>query len=370
MASGGCATLSADCLENQQVCVEREGVARCEPCALGEYADLDSGQCTPIGGERWSHEFARFTVGPGEEVRGQCQSWTLNNAEEIWFNAVEMKQNEQSHHSNWMFVPDDAFDGPDGVWRCSERGYSQLEAALLGGVLYAQSTQATQEVQKFPDGVAVRIPPYSRIIGDVHLLNTTTEAVTGNLALGIYQVPRDEVDVKLAPFHLTYDTLAIPPLSRSRFYGECAIDPYSQDLVGRPLDIQVYFVLPHTHALGDRFFLEVLGGPNDGQSIIDVEGFNGEARGRFYTPPVDMTGATGFRFGCEFENPTEDEVHWGFDDQEMCENLGFMSADFVFESRVSTIEDAGMEGDMPIFTGDCSTLAVPYDHEKPGGPPR
>jgi hypothetical protein len=128
------------------------------------------------------------------------------------------------------------------------------------------------------------------------------------------------------------------------------------------------FTSPTTHALGSRYFLEVFGGPNDGQTIIDVRGFNGEARGRFYEPPIDMAGATGFRFGCEFDNPRPEEVNWGFDDQEMCENLGFMSADFVFESRVSTVESAGMDGDIPVFTGACSTLAVPYDHEKTGGP--
>ena len=86
---------------------------------------------------------------------------------------MELEQSEASHHSNWTFVPDDQFTGPDGSWKCKDRGYSQLTAALQGGVLYAQSTQATREVQKFPDGVVVRIPPRSRIISDVHVLNTT-----------------------------------------------------------------------------------------------------------------------------------------------------------------------------------------------------
>jgi hypothetical protein len=365
-----CAELAPTCFENQQICSMTSGRARCEPCPEGHYADPRTEACEPLLGTLWTNEFAEFSVGPGEEVLGLCQSWTLDNPEEIWVSAVEMRQNEQSHHSNWMFVPDDAFDGPDGVWPCAEREYHQLEAALQGGVLYAQSTQATREVQKFPDGVAVRIPPYSRIIGDVHLLNVTTESVTGNISLSIYQIPRSEVSVKLAPFHLTYNGLAIPPQTRSRFMGECSIDPYSRELLGRPLDVQVYFILPHTHALGSRYFLEVFGGPNDGASIIDIEGFNSEPRGRFYTPPIDMTGADGFRFGCEFDNPRSEVVGWGFGDQEMCENLGFIAGDIAFESRVRTAEPAGVDGDIPVFTGECETLAIPYDHEKGGGPPR
>ena len=132
--------------------------------------------------------------------------------------------------------------------------------------------------------------------------------------------------------------------------------------------MKVYFVLPHTHALGSRYFVEVFGGPHDGESLIDVRGFNGESRGRYYTPPVDMAGARGFRFGCEFDNPRSESVHWGFGDQEMCENLGFIASDFAFESSVKDVVSAGMDGDIPVFTGPCSTFAFQFDQTKPGGP--
>jgi len=59
-------------------------------------------------------------------------------------------------------VPETEFAGPDGLWDCDDRNYSQLQAAITGGVLYAQSTQARKEVQKFPDGVVVRVPPVPR----------------------------------------------------------------------------------------------------------------------------------------------------------------------------------------------------------------
>jgi hypothetical protein len=366
---GGCAKLVDSCLESQQACVEDASGAHCAACALGEYASVEDKACKPIPGTVLPHDFADFTVGPGEERLDDCQSWTLGNAEELWVNAVELEQDEQSHHSNWLFVPDDKYPGPDGVWKCADRGYSQLQAALAGGVLYAQSTQAKKEVQKFPEGVAVRIPPYSRVIGDVHLLNLTDQPVTGHASLRIYSIAAADVSVKLAPFHLTYDTLDIPPKARSRFYGECDIDSQSQQVLGTPLDMKVYFVLPHTHALGQRYFLQVLGGPHDGETIIDVAGFNSEARGRYYVPPVDLAGAKGFRFGCEFDNPRADAVHWGYGDQEMCENLGFIASDLAFESRVSTVNPAGKDGDIQTFTGACSTIAFKYDHMKAGGPP-
>jgi hypothetical protein len=43
--------------------------------------------------------------------------------------------------------------------------------------LFALSTQSHEETQQLPEGSAIRIPPYSRIIGASHLLNANDTAV-------------------------------------------------------------------------------------------------------------------------------------------------------------------------------------------------
>jgi hypothetical protein len=363
-----CASLIDECRVDQMTCRIAGGVPRCTPCSPGQYVDED-GLCKALTGESWLHDFPELTTAGLEEILDVCRSWTLNNPTELWVNAVELEQNEASHHSNWMFAPQDRYPGPDGLWPCRERGYDQLSAALSGGVLYAQSTQAAREVQKFPDGVAIRIPPYSTVLSAVHTLNTSRESVTGHIRLKIFTVPAQEVKVKLAPFHLSYDELDIPAHSRARFSGTCELDSKYVAAGRTGFDAQIYWILPHTHALGRRFFLELVGGPNDGQKLIDVQGFNGEARGRTYRPPVDVRGATGLRFGCEFDNPRDENVVWGFGDQEMCECLGFADSAIGFESRISTVEPEGSEGDLLSFTGACNTAAFPWDQNKAGGAP-
>ena len=363
-----CADKIAECLVSQKACVNDTSGPHCAACPAGKYAAA-SGSCVALEGQAYAHDFTEFTVKPGEEVLGKCQSWTLNNPEEIWFNAVELVQDEASHHSNWIFVPDDKFDGPDGVWNCSDRNYSQLTGALAGGVLYAQSTQAAKEVQKFPGGAAVRIPPYSRIITDIHLLNVSNASVTGHAHLNIYGLPVDEVKVKLVPFHLSYEGLAIPPHATSRFVGECKVGAQWLNAVGTGFDMKVYYALPHTHAMATRFFAEVLGGGSrDGESIIDVSGFNGEARGRAYDPPIDMKGTAGFRFGCEYVNERSVSVGWGFGDQEMCEVLGFAESRAGFESFVDSASPLPDDGKTQVFTGACATTAFEWTNDKPGGP--
>lgn len=361
-----CAELRDECASKQQVCLDGDEGPACQACAEGQYASSSSFACEPIPGTAYTNEFAAFTVKSGEEVKGLCQSWTLHNAEELWVNAVELTQDEMSHHSNWTFVPDDKFIGEDGVWPCKDRGYSQLEAAVYGGVVYAQSTQALHEVQRFPNGAAIRIPPYSRIIGDVHLLNTTSEDVTGHAKLTLYSLQESEVEVKLVPFHLVYYGLNIPPLASSRFTGECALKDKFGGL-GHPFDMSIYFVLPHYHSLGRSFFLNVKGGPDDGKEIFYIGPYDGEAHGKAYDTPVELKGAEGFSFGCDFDNPRDEYIHYGLGDQEMCEMLGFAGSPIAFESSVDTAESAGTDGDTQLFTGPCSTLAFEWDHNKPGG---
>ena len=360
-----CAAMIDQCLVDQKICADGPEGPRCEVCAEGTYA-TKAGACAPIGGTAAGNDFDEFTVKSGEEIKGLCQSWTLNNPEELWVNAVELTQDVVSHHSNWTFVPANMFEGPDGVWPCDERGYSQFDAAFYGGVLYAQSTQASHEVQKFPDGAAVRVMPYARIIGDVHLLNTTSADISGHAKLSIYSIPKEEVKIKLAPFHLNYRGLNIPAHATSRFFGECAL---KDKFPANELKMDVYYILPHTHALATRFFVEIMGGPLDGKSLLDVEGFNGEARGRQFDPPVSLLGATGLRFACEFTNPRSESVGWGFGDQEMCELLGFAASPVAFESTVSTAEPAGQDGSVSLFTGACDSIAFFWDQNKPGGPP-
>ncbi len=364
-ASGPCAAKMSECLVDQRACVADEGgaSAHCEPCPEGKYASPESGSCAAIKGQKTTHDFAAFTTQPGEEVLGLCQSWTLNNDEEIWVNTVEMVQDEGSHHSNWMYMPDTLFEGPDGVWPCKERSYSQSAAALQGGVLYAQSTQATKEVQRFPDHAAYRIPPHARVIGDVHLLNTTAQPITGHARLALYGLPPGEVKIKLAPFHLTFATLDIPPHARSRTSAECLLEDKFQAVFSSPVKMKVYYVLPHAHGLATRFFLDVVGGPSDGKSVIDVLGPPGEARGRGYDPPFDLAGMKGLRFGCEFDNPRAEAVHWGFGDQEMCEVLGFAEMRAAFESRVDATMPAGTDGEVQLYSGPCTTpLFVPWSN--------
>src|SRR5438445_475404 len=127
--------------------------------------------------------FGPFTIQPTQEISDQCVQITLGNADYVYINSVELTTGPGFHHSNWFFVPERVFPGPswngsnsavdDGTFACNDRHFDQPIAAIFGGVLFAQSTQSPHEVQQFPAGVVIKIPPHAKIVSTIHLLNPT-----------------------------------------------------------------------------------------------------------------------------------------------------------------------------------------------------
>jgi hypothetical protein len=315
-----------------------------------------------------------YTAKAGEENEDTCQSWTLQNPTELWVSGVRQDNDGAYHHANWFFVPDDIFDVPDGIWSCDEHKFSELEAAIVGGFLFAMSTQSQGEEQRLPAGGAVRIPPYSRIIGSSHVLNASPRDITTVMRLTLSTVPADQVAAKLVPARIQYVDLQLPPKGRSAFTTECRIDEGHQKILNAPLDYHIFYALSHYHALGRYAQLELAGGPRDGEVIFRSDGF-GENFGRPFDNPLDLaaTGARGFRFTCGFENPTDKVVRWGIGDQEMCVLQLFAKTDLAWDGNVNRGTGA-MTGTAPDgesrFAGPCELLLIPWNHDKLGGPPR
>jgi hypothetical protein len=300
-------------------------------------------------------DFEPIAVQAGEELIGLCQSLTLNNDEAIAVNAVTMDAGPAWHHANWFFVPEDLYDGPDGTWDCNQRDFDTVVAGLRGSVLFAMSTQAQTEEQRFQPGAALVIPPHSRIVGELHLINASDAMLSTGLSLTVEPMAVEDVQAWLQPATFVYYDLDIPPMATSEFAADCDLE----GAWGAPLDLRVHYVLPHYHNLGRAMNLQVIGGPNHGQTIYDVESGIGEPLSATLDPPVDLTGATGVRFSCTFQNDTESPVGWGLGGREMCVALAFVDGPAKWGGQVEFDSVyVGEDNGVMRYTGPCETLAI------------
>lgn len=318
--------------------------------------------CTgdPSIAARLTHSFGDFTVGPYEEVASHCVAWTLNNERALYVNQITLANGGAYHHSNWFVVPEGLYPGPDGFFRCRDRGFDELASAVNGTVIFAQSTQSLAETQQLARNSVIMIPPRHKVVAGIHLLNLQNREMTTNLRMSLGLIHPGDVQVILAPFRLSYYSLDIPPRSQSRFTAECNLSQLFENIVRRPLDLKLYWVLPHYHELGNYFSVEVVGGPLDGHLIHSLDTFNAEPNGRALDPPLDLTGATGLRLTCGFNNPRDASVGWGIGDQEMCVMLGLADSDVMMDAYVDgeNIVDGVVDG-IVMNHGECTGIGLP-----------
>jgi hypothetical protein len=305
------------------------------------------------------HSFGDYDLGPLQEIE-PCVQWTFKNEQPLYIDTVTLANDGGFHHSNWLVVPEDVFVGEDGYFDCNARGFNELQGAVAGTVLFAQSTQSRYETQDLPDGVVVKIPPRHKLVAGVHLLNLSTADLRSELRMGLQIVHPQQVQTIVAPFRLNYQDLQIPAQKQSRFTGECILDSQYEDKSGFPLDLKLYHVLPHYHYLGNYFSVEIVGGPRDGEQIYLHTGFNADGNGLTFDPPIDLTGAKGLRFSCGYDNWRDKDIGYGIGDQEMCVMLGLADMRVMMNASVdSGSKMVGADGEVLLHEGPCSTIAIP-----------
>ena len=330
-----------------------------EAASLNENADLPMPELDP---DRRSvtHQFPNIDLEGFEEVT-PCVTWRINNDEALYVNTITLYNEGASHHSNWFVVPEEMYDGPDGFFDCGSRGFDELTSAVSGAVIFAQSTQSRDEVQQLPEGVVIKIPPRHRVVAGTHFLNLSSRAMTTSLRMSFGLIHPRLVQTVVAPLHLGYFDLHIPPQRQSRHTGECALSEIYRQASGSDFDMKLYYLLPHYHSMGNFFRVEIMGGPRDGETIMEMAGFNAEANGVVFDPPIDLTGTDGLRVTCGYNNTRDEEVGYGIGDQEMCEFLGLVDTRVMIEGGVRNHSEDNVtdHGDYIEYVTECTALAVP-----------
>ncbi|HEY5924379.1 MAG TPA: hypothetical protein VIV11_22030 [Kofleriaceae bacterium] len=309
-------------------------------------------------GEDNVYEFGPFDVAAQEEVTSKCVQISLHNADTIFINSVELTTGPGFHHSNWFFVPEHRFAGAEGTFNCKDRDFNIAAAAATGGVFFAQSTQSTHEVQAFPTGMAIPLPPRTKLIGQIHLLNRSDEDLVINPSLKLTPIPEAEVTKKLAGISMEFHPLSLPPRKQSRFTVDCDLEPYRDVEKNRDLDFNIYYTLAHYHQYGTRMLLEAVTPTDTASTIYTTTNSIGDALGGPLLPPFPMTGNTRLRLTCEYYNNTDAMIYYGNGDGEMCVFLAFSDSPWLWGGGVldeTPDPTSGVDqGGVMTFTRNCS----------------
>ena len=320
------------------------------------------------------YSFGPYDLAANEETSTLCVQITLNNDSDLYINSVNLKTGPGFHHSNWFWVPEHIFPGPhgltdssadDGTFTCSDRNVDQALAALYGGVLFAQSTQVQDEKQTFPTGMAVHIPPKSKLVASIHLLNPGDQTLHVTPTIELDPIAKASVTTSLHAISFENQALALPPNAQSMFTLDCDLDPNDAMPPGAwgPPQFNIYYALAHYHALGTGLQLDALM-PDDTTSteVFTTSAGIGDSLGGPVDPPFAMNQNTHLKFSCSYFNDTANVVSWGLGSQEMCVFLAFTDSPYNFGGGVTAPDAAGdptIVGGVQEFSHACTVYAVP-----------
>jgi hypothetical protein len=307
-----------------------------------------------------SYSFGPFDVAPDQEISDECVQITLHNDTDIYVNKVALTTGGAFHHSNWDFVPAEdpahgvvgVFPGPDGVFKCADRNFDQAVGALKGGTLFAQSTQASHDVQEFPPGAALKIPKGSKLVSTIHLLNATDNPVHLEPKIELTTIPQKDVTTLLAAMAFEDHALGLPPQKQSRFSVTCDLQPewnilYGQGTVDAPSpDFSVYYALAHYHVLGTGMTVEMVRPDGTATTMYSVDQQIGDSLGQTLDPPFSMTGYSQVRFTCDYTNTTDQTITWGLGSEEMCVFLAFTDSTYLWGG--GAVNDSDPPGDATL----------------------
>ncbi len=325
-----------------------------------------------------TYRFGPFAVDPGGEQTDLCVAVTLHNQAPLYVNSVAMVGAPGLHHSNWFWVPNnDRWNGfPEGSFSCAAgngtRPFDQQVAAVDGGVLFAQSTQAPSDTQEFPVGAAIRIEPNARIIADIHLLNVTDASISVPLDLTLSQIAEHDVTSLLHGFSMENLAIALPPPAKSKFVVECDLGPSWQNLyslhevTSDHVDFKFFHALAHYHKLGTGLTFEAIRDSDGGADTIwTTKNGIGDELGGMLAPPFDMTGHSKVRLTCEYDNPNSTTISWGNGAGEMCIAFAYTDSTYTWTAgQINTTDDPGAgiadNGTFTFTAPKCSgVVAVP-----------
>lgn len=291
------------------------------------------------------YRFGPYQLAPGEETTDICLAATLHNKEPLYINAMYMTGAPGIHHSNWFWVPESnvVFAGfPEGTFSCASgdgagHAFDQSSAAVFGGVLFAQSTQATSDTQVFPDGAVIRIPPNSRIVADLHLLNTSDSPESVPLSLRLDQIAEANVTTLLNGFAMENLAIALPPNQASSFTVECDL---SQNAGHIPTDFRFFHSLAHYHQWGTAMTFSAIRDSDGGEDMIwSTKAIAGDELGGMLAPPFDLSGHSKLRLTCDYYNNTPNPIVWGNGGGEMCINVSYTDSPYVWTAGLVTTSD-------------------------------
>jgi hypothetical protein len=246
--------------------------------------------------------------------------YAQKNTRDLLVTKFEMIQRDRSHHFI-LYAYDPARTSnlpPVGTMRDlynSKGEYNTQSFSNMSGRIFLIGSQLKNEIISFPAGMAMRIPGSWLFDLNSHYTNGSRDTTRGEVLLNLHSTTPDKVKTYVEPLELGFYNLALLPKRETvveTSYLVGAARRQGQDrFASQDTLINLIGVTSHTHRMGRKFVIQIVGGQRNGEVIYTCTNWLNPPLVNFPTPIVLRRGE-GLKSIVTYYNDTDEPVSFGF----------------------------------------------------------
>lgn len=263
-----------------------------------------TGLTAPTAGNGFQIHVPPFPV-PGNFEREWFLRLPVGNSEDIYVSSFQSKSRPGTHHLvAYGYEDEDAPHQPQiGVMRDQNRsdGRGNFRGGMFGTINFF-TAQAEEFTLSLPAGMAVHIPGGATMDLNSHYFNKTDDTRFGEVYLNINTIDSSQVNTILYTELVdNSDELVLPPHQTTTIvHTEMATNQH----------MMLYSITSHMHKRGKLFKVFVVGGPRDGEQILEADDYKHPPQ-IFLDTPLEIVPGIGLRTEITYENETDREITFG-----------------------------------------------------------
>lgn len=241
------------------------------------------------------------------------------NTKDLLVTKFEMIQRDRSHHFI-LYAYDPArtpSTPPVGVFRDLYDGkgnYNNQSFANMSGRIFLIGSQLKAESIEFPAGMAMRLPKTWLLDLNSHYTNGSKDTTRGEVLLNLHSTTPDKVKTYVESLELGFYNLSLLPKRETKVETTFLVGAARQagrDRFPNQDTVHVIGLTSHTHRMGRRFEIQIVGGARNGETIYTSTNWLNPPLVHFQTPILLRRGE-GLKSIVTYYNDTDEPVSFGF----------------------------------------------------------
>ena len=220
----------------------------------------------PPAGQGFQVRADSFAVNPNFE-RELFVYRSLGNTSDIYVNRIQTSMRPLSHHFVLYAIDPAIGKGLPCTpqvnqvrdIRNSDGSMNILNMLPMACHVFIGGAMSQTSDYRFPDGVALQLPPQMSIDVNVHYVNRTNGEIPGEGQANLYTVPAAQVQKVAHTLNWANSDIVLPAAKVTTLEKTFTVSQRTT----------VFQLTSHMHMLGTRFQIKVVGGARDGELVYD-----------------------------------------------------------------------------------------------------